>query len=362
MRVLEPSTKCDRSNDTKKSAGCFRAIFARRRRPNTTKRPPEQETQIIIWYDEKQEDFEATLQTYKTFEKNGDIVYRHFLVNVSKTGPAGQMRIENYDEILVMNEEGVPDKTHDEVVGIFNKVKVDGRTRFCLVLRRKPTGKWVWIETSAVLAPESTRLPDNQPIVEKTKFQSLDNNYIESATNNRYKISGTQRYLAIRDQRVMTSVLTDTDNTDANMMCKVQRYWQDGEGRVYFQAALCDEKRRNFIGVDREKNIIVKNEPEWFDISELGSEVQFKIDDLYLGYNEQEDQVDAQPSAYLFQEIPGEVEVSQLARQTDNNSLSGTKTDERSLKRSSKSRSSSSSSDSDRKSVQSRSSVSSGKT
>jgi hypothetical protein len=30
--------KCDRSNDTKKSAGCFTALFARRRRPNTTKR------------------------------------------------------------------------------------------------------------------------------------------------------------------------------------------------------------------------------------------------------------------------------------------------------------------------------------
>jgi hypothetical protein len=59
-------------------------------------------------------------------------------------------------------------------------------------------------------------LPDNQPIVEKAKFQSVDNNYIESATNNRYKISGTQRYLAIRDQRVMTSVLTDIDNTDAS--------------------------------------------------------------------------------------------------------------------------------------------------
>ena len=41
-------------------------------------------------------------------------------------------------------------------------------------------------------------------------------------------------------------------------MCKILRDWQDGEGHVYYQAALCDESRQNYIGFDEDKKITVK--------------------------------------------------------------------------------------------------------
>ena len=74
---------------------------------------------------------------------------------------------------------------------------------------------------------------------------------------------------------------------------------------------------------------------------------------LYLGYNEQEDEVDAQTSMFRFEEIPGEVEVSQLVR-LDKRLSHGSTENIRKMSEST----SSGSSDSD-KSVSSRSSTSS---
>ncbi|XP_045200528.2 uncharacterized protein LOC123554442 [Mercenaria mercenaria] len=314
MRVLQQTHNIKDADSPKGGQTCFGClppirVFRRDRRLH--KEAPDEETRIVILHENIKEEFEATLRTYERRQKDGSRYYRHFLIDILENGPAGLMRIEDYDELLVLDDDEVPDKSHNEVLGLFRNVKVDGQTRFALVIRRKPTRKWIWIETSAILAPGSPPISEGQPVVEKAKFKKSDNKYVEMTTKNRYKIRGTQLFLDIKNQQVTADVASGTVNDSTKIICKHERYWQDCEGQVYFDAALCDESGKNYIGVGSKNEIIVKNEPEWFQMQKTASDIKFKVKekDLYLGYNRQHDQVDAQPSEFFFEEIPGDVEL-----------------------------------------------------
>ncbi|XP_045200548.2 uncharacterized protein LOC123554448 [Mercenaria mercenaria] len=316
---------------------------------------PDQQTNILIphKYADKPEgdDFGAALCTYKDYLDFGNIYYRHFFQKVEPNQPASKMKIKDGDELLLLNEVFVPALMHREVLNLFHGVKVDGKTRLSLVIRRKLIKqKWEWIETSAVLSPENQIYADLEcrklarvkpicrpmsklsyqvhgtekylgyrdgedwignkrrtpPAVTDLKYNEVDGDKIiyRPMSQHFYKVPGSEKYVDIRDCKVWIDTMNSGDNK-TKIIWKHPKIWQaDTEGHINFATTLCDMTKKWYIAIDPEDQITVEPDPVWFKMIKTGSNIRFQFRKLYLGYNLKNDEMQAQVTDYLFEELP----------------------------------------------------------
>ncbi|XP_045200547.2 uncharacterized protein LOC123554447 [Mercenaria mercenaria] len=300
----------NRVNSNRKTCTCFGSFtVCLKKKKNFLKiKKPDQKSDILIQHNSADrlegDEFGAHLCTFKDKLKDGSIYNRHFLVDIETGGTVYQMKIDNNDEIVLLNEEFVPELTHNEVLALFRGVKVDGISRFTLVLRRVRTKKWEWIETSAILAPD--RHTDDHPFVERVEFKELRGEKIEvPKSKHLYKVPGTQQYLDICDGKVSIDTLKHDDSNRTKIITKRAKYWQDGGDQIHinFAAALSDEEMKWYIGFDRDK-IVLKREPVWFKMIKVGSKFRFKFNKKYLGYDLENGEVKPEVSQCVFAELP----------------------------------------------------------
>ncbi|XP_045200532.2 uncharacterized protein LOC123554444 isoform X2 [Mercenaria mercenaria] len=269
---------------------------------------PDQQTKILIphKYADKPEgdDFGAALCTYIDHLEYGKIYYRHFFEKVEPAQPASEMKIKDDDELVSVNDFFVPVLPHTEVLNLFHHVKVDGKTRLSLVIRRKLSKqKWEWIETSAVLAPEKEK---NPPAVTDLWYNEVEGDKpIERPMSKQlYKIPGTVKYIEIRDGKVQIGIMNDGNNRTM-IIWKRTKFWQvDSEGHINFASTLCDVTKQWFIAIDQNDQIVVQRAPVWFKIFKVGSKIRFQFHELYLGYDLENNKLKAQVTDCLFEELP----------------------------------------------------------
>ncbi|XP_045200542.2 uncharacterized protein LOC123554445 isoform X2 [Mercenaria mercenaria] len=300
----------NRTDANRKTWTCFGPFtMCLKKKKNFLKiRKPEKKSHILIPHNRADkpegDDFGAYLCTFKDKLKDGSVYYRHFLVDIDDAGPADQMKIDNNDEMVLLNENFVPELTHNEVLALFRDVKVDGISRFTLVLRRVRAKKWEWIETSAILAPD--KHTDDHPVVERVEFKELRGERIEvPKSKHLYKVPGTQQYLDICDGKVSIDTLKHDDSDRTKIITKRAKYWQDDGDQIHinFAAALCDEEMKWYIGIDRDK-VVLKREPVWFKMIKVGSKIRFQFNKRYLGYDLENDEVKPEVSQCVFAELP----------------------------------------------------------
>ncbi|XP_045200116.2 uncharacterized protein LOC123554203 isoform X1 [Mercenaria mercenaria] len=255
------------------------------------------------------DEFGADVWTYQTVQKDGTIYYQHFFVNVKHDGPAAKMKIHDNDEIVLLNTIFVPNFTHTKVLNLFHLVKVDGKTRFELVLRRlEKVGskkEWEWIDTSAILAPDHRHDVDTYPEVEKPKLKKLKSNEYAVKSFHYYKVPGTQCYLDIEHNAVVASVFTDTDADKTKIICRIDQYKFNKEtGKIEFTAALCSEKMSKYIVVGTDRQIKVDDNPMWFEMTTILPNIMFKINGLFLACNTETHRIETHDTEYMFEEVP----------------------------------------------------------
>ncbi|XP_060604320.1 uncharacterized protein LOC132757144 isoform X2 [Ruditapes philippinarum] len=299
--------KRDRSNNT---ISCLCWSFKRKRRFPTI-RTPDARSDIYIPHTGADkpmgDEFGARLITFRDNRKDGSPYYRHFLERIVQNGPADQMRIDDRDELVLVNEKFAPQFTHDAVCDMFRRVKVDGKTRFTLVIRRIQENrkrKWEWIETSAILAPDKTI--EEHPTIENLKFKELESDEIEfPISQHLYKVPQTQQYLDVCDGSVKLGVMKGNKSDRSKVIWKKAKYWQDNNDDIHinFAAALVDYTKKWYIAIDGGK-IVLKKEPYWFKMITIGGKIRFQADDVYLGYDTTRCEVKPEVSQCTFEELP----------------------------------------------------------
>ncbi|KAL4220281.1 hypothetical protein ACF0H5_020689 [Mactra antiquata] len=229
------------------------------------------------------DDFGAELKTYKTHTPDGHQYYRHIFKDVLPNSPAKEMKLREECEIVLLNGVFVPDLDHNEVLKLFIDVKVDGLTRFELVVRyvdkveQKKT--WVWFETSAVL-DDST--PDHErghsyPTVEDERYEVLPDKQTEIKMICRLRIKGTRWFIVIGSDSVSFSLKPSTLRVNG-------RYKQDESGNVTFTATICDMDENNYIALS-ENTVTIIHTPYWFGMQQTGSNFVFRSDGKFLVYD-----------------------------------------------------------------------------
>lgn len=280
---------------------CFCAILKRSKRPDA-------ESGIRIPHSKADtpegDDFGALLGTFEEKRKDRGVYYRHILVKVNPHGPAAQMRLETNDELVLINGDFTPYETHEETLGLFRDVKVDGKTRFTLVIRRLDEDKeWEWIETSAILSPDKDHehLPDVKPVA----YKQVRSEQIEvPKAEYLYKAPGTQKYLDICDGKVSIDILNGSDTDRTKIIWKRAKYWMDNDGHIDYAAALKDITETWYIGVNEQSQIVLCKEPVWFKMIKQGSKVRFQFKETYLGYDCTSGHVKASVDTCVFEELP----------------------------------------------------------
>lgn len=250
----------------------------------------------------EEDEFGASLYTFEDTVRDGVKYYRHYLEKIKPDSPAEKMGIEEKDEIVLLLGCFVPDKKQQNVLKLFHKIKVDGKTRFVMVIRRRRV-KWVWLELSAILAPEMET--EQYPIVEKPESKTLSSNSHElSETPRFYKVPGSELYLQINNGIVSVDVMNGrTDET--KVIWKREYVYQAGGTEDFkFEASLADETKKLYVTIDRNKNIVLDSKPQLFQLFVLGDKVRFRANDTYLGCDRAAKQVKAQVSNCEFQEFP----------------------------------------------------------
>ncbi|XP_045200520.2 uncharacterized protein LOC123554437 isoform X2 [Mercenaria mercenaria] len=230
-------------------------------------KPVEEKSKILIPHNNddtaRHDNFGANLCTFKESRTDGSVCYIHYMEDVDTGEPAGQMKINNEDEFVFVNEDFVQDMTHQEVMDRFRNVKVDGTTQLNLVLRRKN----IWVKSNAVLVPDGS--DDGHPVAKHLKYNKSKTSE-ESKTKHRYKVPGEQHFLDISNGIVSLAKINNCEET--TIFWRRERYLQDNGNKmpIIFEVALSDETMRWYIGIEEEKVVLKENEPYWFRMTQTG--------------------------------------------------------------------------------------------
>lgn len=256
------------------------------------------------------DEFGAELWTFIT--QQGRTVYKqHFLVDVKPGGPAAKMKISSNDELVLLNGRFVPDLDHGEVLNLFKNVTVDGRTRFKLVLRRlvqeRSKKEWEWIETSAVLSPDSPRDKDKYPEVKAEKCNVIRSNIFEEEEVCWFKTSNKQQhYLDIKNNSVVANVMTGTDTDKSKRIKKkVRIHIMPGKTQPGMTAALFCEINSKYIVINKDQ-VSLDETPMYFDIGQTSDNIFFKNSDKYLACNPTNLKIETSYNEYMFEEFPAD--------------------------------------------------------
>lgn len=273
-------------------------------------RQPDQNSKILIPHNDADtpegDPFGAWIATYNTHTAEGRPYYHHFFVQVEADGPADKMKVKENDELVLLNGHFVPNISHDDLLNVFHKVKVDGKTRLYLVIRRKredvaKNKKWEWIETSAVLAPDHRSTNDE-------RYKSLGDDDI-IVLHYQYKVPGTQLFIAISGDRVLADVMTGyPDQDETKHILTKAKHVNCPDETIKFTATLSDKKMDSYIGMNDSNEIILMHKPIWFEMTYEGSNVVFSLNEKYLACNIGAEKVETKENKFGFEKVPYEYE------------------------------------------------------
>ncbi|KAH3805877.1 hypothetical protein DPMN_134187 [Dreissena polymorpha] len=234
---------------------------------------PDQKTTILITHvnqtdTQAGEYFGATLYTYKR-PPGEQFEYQHLLKNIKDGYPAQIMKICEGDE-LVLNYKFTPELEHTEVLNSFRSgVIVDGKSRFCLVLKR--SGHEFWYETCAILTPNHDHHDhDFPPIVTNPKFNEVK--YIKLlAKKFLFSMKGSMEYMFI-DKTGIQGVPMPQPSPYVNMTRKFSF-------PLDFTAALSGMDGQSYVRIDDQRNIVISDESNctFFKYERIGHDYKFYV-------------------------------------------------------------------------------------
>ncbi|KAL4220279.1 hypothetical protein ACF0H5_020687 [Mactra antiquata] len=282
------------------------------------KRGKNDETPLRIKHEHEDTDqgdeFGAVLQTHENVFK-GVLIRQHFLVDIEPRGPADKMRIKNNDELICVNGIFVPEKTHREVIDIFHHAKVDGKTRFHMVIRRaipnakersrsnsKPQKKWQWIEMSAILAPDFREMLDKQPDVLDVESMPLSSDKYTTYVHTSYFTKNRHLFIDINERGLVADVNKSTSGDKTKILLRSGRITANVDGNLVMHAAVSDLERKRYINVVNNR-VTLGSHPCWFEYWKHSSDVYFKKDDKYLACDESTGQINFISTEFEFVEV-----------------------------------------------------------
>ncbi|XP_052217654.1 uncharacterized protein LOC127835326 [Dreissena polymorpha] len=250
----------------------------------TSKPKPDQKTMILIPHayqtdTEAGDYFGATLYTYK-WPSGKKYKYQHLLFKIGY--PAQKMRICEGDQLVLIGKTCTTDLNHTEVLNSFHHdVKVDGKTRFCLVLRKseKKKSSCYWYETSAILSPDPKQHLHNDVSIDKDRK-------ITRTQKIRFSIYGSSLYMFI-DQSGIHGVHIEGDEkpiyVNKTVEISLNPYAQKAalfgmDGTSYVSL---------FVGKDGQKDIRISDREmcTWFEYEVTGDDNKFHVNDYFLSYD-----------------------------------------------------------------------------
>ncbi|KAH3809762.1 uncharacterized protein LOC127833535 isoform X2 [Dreissena polymorpha] len=228
--------------------------------------------------------FGATLCTYS--QKSGsNIEYQHILTDIKEGFPAKSMRICEGDELVLIGETFTPAQDHDAVINTFKDiVKVDGTSRFALVLRKLETQNkkrcWYWYETSAILAPDHKghRSPD---VLQPHCAAVDEKRYVHQIV---YEIPCDSSLYMFIDESGIRAVHTEA-NDHSVYVNKIILVSFTPKGFT-LQKALCGKDNTSYVRMDEQKNVCIGTEPTWFDEGKhVGNDDSFGTNGHYMVFD-----------------------------------------------------------------------------
>ncbi|XP_052215327.1 uncharacterized protein LOC127833875 isoform X2 [Dreissena polymorpha] len=244
---------------------------------------PDQKTTILISHVNQTdthagEYFGATLYTYKR-SPGEQFEYQHLLKNIKDGYPAQTMKICEGDELVLIGYKFTPELEHTEVLNNFlHHVIVDGKSRFCLVL--KSSGHEFWYETCAILTPNHD-VPDHDlpPKVTNPKFGPAKS-IILLPKKIIFSIQGSMEYMFI-DKTGIQGVPMTQPRLYVNMTRKLSfNPWK-------FTAALSGMDGQSYVHIDGQRNIVIsdKSNRTFFGYTKIGDDYRFYVDVFFLSYD-----------------------------------------------------------------------------
>ncbi|KAH3836639.1 uncharacterized protein LOC127879180 [Dreissena polymorpha] len=234
--------------------------------------------------------FGATLYTYtRPSGKKYKFQYQHLLKDITDGHPAKKMRISEEDELVMIDKTFTPDLNHTEVLNSFHhEVKVDGKTRFCLVLRQidKKKSSMDWYETSAILHPDPiSHHQDASPIAEQVECVKLGPNPKPKRLPPKqivFSIYDCSLYMFI-DQSGIHGVPIERDDDSIYVNKIVEVLFNP----LRCKAALYGMDGTSYVQVDDQSNIRISGESmcTWFGCKTQGSTNEFYVDGLFLSFD-----------------------------------------------------------------------------
>ncbi|KAH3807729.1 uncharacterized protein LOC127834969 [Dreissena polymorpha] len=257
-----------------------------------SKPKPDQKSVILISHANQTDTvagdyFGATLYTY-TRPSGKKYKYQHLLKDIIDEYPAKKMRISEEDELVIIDKTFTPHLNHKQVLNSFHHdVKVDGKTRFCLVLRRdKKQSSREWYETSAILHPDHrSQHNDAAPIAKQLKWLNLGLNPQPirfPPQQIHFSIYDCSLYMFI-DQCGIHGVPIERDDDSIY----VNKIVEVSFNKLSCKAALYGMDGTSYVQIDDQRKIRISGESicTWFGCEKKGSDNKFFVDDCFLSYD-----------------------------------------------------------------------------
>ncbi|XP_045200118.2 uncharacterized protein LOC123554204 [Mercenaria mercenaria] len=125
----------------------------------------------------------------------------------------------------------------------------------------------------------------------------------EIKTVHYYKVPATEYFLDIKHGTVVADKLVQNEGDETKQICKILRYGMDS-GQLQFKAALYSETTSKYIVIGQDNQILLDDNPMWFEAVTYTCFIMFKKNDMYLAYDNETRQIVAANSEFKFEELP----------------------------------------------------------
>lgn len=252
--------------------------------------------------------FGATLES----RPDGKLYFQHFLCNIKPGSPADRMKFQEKDEIIIFHDKTTsdskydvfaPEQNHAKIVELFRKIKVDGKTRFSLVVRRKTgrKGDWDWLKISALLCPDVQHRFYHDPTIQDVRSDIIQRKchcLLEVSDNNIQKFvdirrSGINFSVPKYDKKASVVAITEksTINPDTGKLDKIL-------------ASICSIDETDYVNISPTGDVVIQPNPVWFQCEKAGSDICFIYQDKFLAFDHNAHTVTLNDKPFYFQEIP----------------------------------------------------------
>ena len=243
-------------------------------------------------------DFGCRIEPRNPFLKEN--YHWYYLKDIQKDGVADQMKLHAGDELVLLNRQLASEWTYKQLIERLGAVPVDGKTRFSLVLLRRPLGgNLEWIVSSAVLGVERET---GKVIVQHPQYNTVQGPLCNDVCVFRLKVKGTELYLKIHGGEVGLEVAKAVDMNRYNIFVWSKCHVDAEKGSLSYTACLYgdnvnleksdngeknDELRDDmvpvqygYVTVSGDRAITVTGTPQWFGYRKEGRGMSFEVSEL----------------------------------------------------------------------------------